>query len=136
MKDRVFNRITVDDLAESGTRVVTIATAKVVSFSKDYLSDADRKVVLTFKETGDKEFVVNATSFHLLADRYSNDKANGFASWIGKSVVLTKVETDNPQNGEKVAAVWVARPKEWDQAIREDVSTARRGRAPRKRSAK
>lgn len=127
---RVFNRVTVDDLAEADTRVVTIETAKVVSFDNDYLSDSARKVVLTFKETGDKEFVVNATSFHLLVDRYGNDKAAGFAAWVGKSVVLTKVVTDNPQTGEKVAAVWVARPKDWDTAIREHVSASR---GPRRR---
>jgi hypothetical protein len=133
-KNALFNRITVDDLAEVDPRVVTVATAKVVSFSKDYLDDSARKVVLTFKETGDKEFVVNATSFHLLVDRYGNDKASGFAAWVGKSVVLTKVETDNPQSGEKIAAVWVARPKEWDMAIREGVSAARGRPRARRRS--
>lgn len=131
--DKVFSRITVDDLAESETRVVTIATAQVRSFSKDYLDDSARKLVLTFVETGDKELPLNQTSFHLLSDRYGNDKANGFAAWIGKSVVLTKVVTNDPTTGDTVSAVWVARPKVWDTAVRVGVSAAR-GRGGRKRA--
>jgi hypothetical protein len=116
--NRNFSRLTVDDAKGEEFMLVTIDTARIVSFSGDYLSDGDRKVVLTFKETGDKEYVVNATSFHLLTDRYSNDKENGFKAWVGKEVVLKRVETDNPQNGDKVAALWVARPKDWDSAVR------------------
>jgi hypothetical protein len=116
--NRAFNRLTVDDAGVEGVLVSTIATARVQSFSGDYLSDGDRKVVLTLASHPDKDYVVNATSFHLLCDRYSNDKANGFKAWVGKDIVLTRVETDNPQNSEKVMSLWVARPKEWDTAIR------------------
>lgn len=131
-----FERVTVDDLNDQTTRVVTIEAATVRSFGKGYLASdpAEQRLVLTFKEIEGAEFPLNGTSFHLLEDRYGNDKANGFRGWIGQTCVLVRVETTNPrEQGSKVLSVWVARPKEWDQAVREHVSAQRgRGVTPKK----
>lgn len=130
--DGKFDRLGIDDAGPEGQMLVTIATARIVNFNKDYLADdGDRKVVLTFDETGDKEYVVNNTSFRLLCDRYGNDKANGFKSWIGKEVVLKVTPTTDPRDGSPISALWVARPKDWDTVVR--VERKARGTAPRRR---
>jgi hypothetical protein len=103
--------------------VVTIDSARVQSFSNNYLKGGDEKVVLTFKEFGDAEYVLNATSFHALGDRYGKNvdqlRASGFKSWMDKPCVLVREETEDPRNpGAKIQAVWVARPAQWSEAMR------------------
>lgn len=112
-----FGRLTVDDLGKEEYLVSTIVTARIQSFAKDYLSDGGRKVVLTLASHPDKDFVLNSTSYHLLTDRYGDDKSNGFKAWVGKEVVLKRTATtDLEQN--PMQALWVARPKDWDTAVR------------------
>lgn len=118
-----FSRLTVDDAGKDEYIVSTIATARVQSFAKDYLSDGDRKVVLTLASHPDKDFVLNSTSYHLLTDRYSDDKANGFKAWVGKDIVVKRTATTT-LDGEPMQALWVARPKDWDTAMR----SAKRGK--------
>lgn len=126
-------RITVDDLGDLDAMIVTIDGARIQNFSGNYLDDSgDKKVVLTFKEFGDAEYVLNGTSFHALADRYGNDKDNGFRGWIGKPCVLVREETTDPRGGEKIQAVWVARPHQWAEALR---AYAPERKAPAKKAA-
>lgn len=112
------DRITVDELGDNDAIVCTISGARVQSFSNDYLKGGDEKVVLTFDEFGAAEYVLNATSFRALADRYTNDKENGFRAWLKKPCVLVRVETEDPRTGDKIESVWVARPADWDEAMR------------------
>lgn len=109
--------ITVDELGDQDAMLLQISGAKIKSFSNDYLRGGDEKVVLTFVEFKDAEYILNATSFRALADRYGNDQANLFRSWINKPCVLVRSSTDNPQTGEKIEALWVAKPAEWREAV-------------------
>lgn len=114
---RTFSRLTVDDAGQDEYIVAKIATARIQSFSGDYLSDGDRKVVLTLDSHPEKDYVLNSTSYHLLCDRYSNDKDNGFKAWVGKDIVLKRTATTTP-DGDPMQSLWVARPKDWDTAVR------------------
>lgn len=109
--------ITIDELGDRDAILVQITSAKIKSFSTDYLRGGDEKVVLTFAEFGDAELILNSTSFRALSDRYGNDQANGFRAWTNKPCVLIKEETNNPQTGETIQAVWVARPEKWRQVV-------------------
>jgi hypothetical protein len=113
-----ISRITVDELGDNDAIVCTISSARIQSFSNDYLKGGDEKVVLTFDEFGAAEYVLNATSFRALADRYTNDKDNGFRLWLGKPCVLVRVATEDPRTGDKIESVWVARPSDWDAAMK------------------
>lgn len=124
------NRLTVDDLGDMDAVSVTIDGARTQSFSNNYLSNDNQKVVLTFKEYGDAEYVLNATSFHRLADRYGRD----YNTWVGKPCVLVPAETDDPRTGAKVQSVWVASPMQWAEAERA-LRTAATSK-PRKRAGK
>ena len=110
--------------------VLTIDGAEVKNFGAGYLNPdpKDQKVVLTFKETGDAELVLNATSYHRLVARYGGGPGQ-FGPWLGKDCVLVAEETNNPQSGEKVRGLWVAAPGQWAAAVRAAPPTARAKRA-------
>lgn len=124
------DRFTVADLKDADTRVLTIESARRKSFGKNYLDGGDEKVVLTFKETDDKEYVLNATSYGLLVDRYGKD----YNAWIGQRCVLKRTQTNDPKTGAQVVSAWVARPRDWDVAIRGEPRVAPTPTRRRRRS--
>lgn len=132
------SRITVDELGDQDAILVTITGASVKSFSNDYLKGGDEKVVLAFdRDFPGAEYVLNATSFRSLVDRYGNDKENGFAKWIGQPCVLVRASTTDPRTGDKVESVWVATRAQWAEvmeALREQESAEEAAKPARKRS--
>lgn len=123
-------RFNVIDLKDADTRVLTIESARRKSFGKNYLEGGDEKLVLTFKETGDKEYVLNATSYGLLVDRYGKD----YNTWLGQPCVLKRTQTTDPGTGNAVVAVWVAAPRVWEIAVRGEPRTAPTPTRRRRRS--
>ncbi len=114
--------LTVEDLGENDALMLTIDGGSVRNFARNYLAQDERKVVLTFKETGDAEYVLNATGYARLAARYGylNVDRPDFNGWLGKACVLVAQETDNPQQpGSRVRSLWVASPAQWAEATRD-----------------
>lgn len=130
------SRITVDDLGDLDAMLVTIDGARVQSFSNNYLRGGDEKVVLTFREFGDAEYVLNATSFHALCDRYGRPVNNAdFSGWVGKPCVLVRTETEDPRTNAKIQSVWVAKPTQWAEAMRA-LEPEKKPAKPRKRASR
>jgi hypothetical protein len=132
-------RLNVDDLGDQDAVILTIDGAEIKNFGKGYLNPnpEDQKVVLTFKETGDAELVLNATSYHRLVARYGGGAmGGGFTGWIGKACVLVAEETTNPQTREKTRGLWVAAPGQWTAAERAEKDAAKAAKPAAKRARK
>jgi hypothetical protein len=123
-------------LGDNDALLLTIDGASVRNFARNYLNTDDQKVVLTFKEFGDAEYVLNQTSYSRLAARYGtvDPRRPVFGAWLGQVCVLVATETDNPQQpGARVRSLWVAGPGQWSEAVKSSapVETAPRTRGKR-----
>ncbi len=130
MNNNFPDRFTVADLKDKDMVVLSIESARRKSFGRNYLDGGDEKLVLTFKETGDKEYVLNSTSYGLLVDRYGKD----YNAWIGQPCVLKRTQTNDPSNGSAVVSAWVARPRDWELAVRAEPRTTPTPTRRRRRS--
>lgn len=108
-------RLGLKDLNGADVAVVHIVSARIVNFGQNYLDDKNKKVALTFAEFPDREYILNATSYRLLVDRYGEQRASGFRGWEGKLVVLAATETDDPNTGNRVNSLWVADQQTWNE---------------------
>jgi len=76
----------------------TITSVKQISFGRK------TRFLLTSSEHGAYVFWANTTSVRAMVARLGDDDE----SWIGQTIPLVKVRTENPQSGEDVTVLWVA----------------------------
>lgn len=103
-----------EDLGGNDFAVVTIV--EVVDNVPVVKPDGRKKfqMRMTFAEFPERNFWPNATSRGFLDKRLGRD----CRGWKGGVAVLEVVETENPA-GEPVLSVWVARPQDWGEVLRQ-----------------
>lgn len=80
----------------------TIAEVRHVQFRGDRgLQD---RIILVGAQHDGKVIWPNMTSLRTLVEKFGDDDVN----WVGKTVPLVKVLSDNPRTGGRVTSLWVA----------------------------
>ena len=89
----------------------TIATVDRVAFSAD--DGEQQRIVLTSEEHGENVLWLNVTGIKALVAKLGDNDDQ----WIGTTIPLVKVRTNNPRTKEQVTVLWVAGAKDaemWD----------------------